>query len=79
MIYEPREDSELLAKYVKKYAFGGVLDMGTGSGIQALTAAKKKKVKSVLAADIQANVIDDIKKNIDKFLNKLNDIPNLCI
>lgn len=66
MIYEPREDSELLAKYVKKYAFGNVLDMGTGSGIQALTAAKKNAVKSVLAADVQREVIDENKKNIDK-------------
>ena len=63
-IYKPREDSELLAKYVKKYAFGNILDMGTGSGIQALTAAKNKKVRSVLAADIQEEVIDYNKENI---------------
>ena len=36
MLYEPREDSRLLAKYAKKYAKGLVLDIGTGSGIQAL-------------------------------------------
>jgi HemK-related putative methylase len=46
--YEPREDSLLLQKYVKKYAQGTVLDMGTGSGIQAKTAAARK----VMAADI---------------------------
>jgi release factor glutamine methyltransferase len=39
--YEPREDSYLLAKAVEKYAFGKVLDLGTGSGIQGITAALK--------------------------------------
>lgn len=64
MIYEPREDSRLLAKYVKKYAYGAVLDMGTGSGIQALEAAKKKSVKKVIATDIQKSVIEHCRKNI---------------
>lgn len=60
-VYEPREDSELLKKYVKKYARGNVLDMGTGSGIQAEEAAKKKNVKSVLAVDINPAVRDYVK------------------
>lgn len=51
-IYEPREDSFLLEKTVIKYAFGKVLDMGTGSGIQAIAAAKNKKVRSIIASDI---------------------------
>lgn len=50
MIYEPREDSFLLQKYVEQHASGKVLDMGTGSGIQALAAMKK--TKDVLAVDI---------------------------
>src|SRR3989344_3029267 len=50
MIYEPREDSFLLQKYVEKYSKGRVLDMGTGSGIQALTAMKR--TKDVLAVDV---------------------------
>ena len=45
MIYVPREDSFLLAKFVEKYAFGKVLDMGTGSGIQAESALKNKAVE----------------------------------
>ncbi|MBU0535376.1 MAG: methyltransferase [Nanoarchaeota archaeon] len=57
-MYEPREDSYLLAKHVAKHAFGRVLDVGTGSGIQAVTAAKKKQVKSVLGVDIQKAVIE---------------------
>lgn len=40
-VYHPREDSELLADAVEKYAYGRVLDMGTGSGIQGIIAARK--------------------------------------
>ncbi|MGC8649197.1 MAG: HemK2/MTQ2 family protein methyltransferase [Candidatus Micrarchaeia archaeon] len=40
-VYEPREDSFMLSRAVEKYAFGLTLDLGTGSGIQGLVAAKK--------------------------------------
>ncbi|MBW2984942.1 methyltransferase [Candidatus Woesearchaeota archaeon] len=63
-VYEPREDSFLLAEQVKKYAKGVVLDIGTGSGIQAITAAKKKDVKSVIGVDKSKQAIDFCKKNI---------------
>ena len=49
-IYEPREDSHLLEESVKKLAFGRVLDMGTGSGIQAKSALSNKA--EVVAADV---------------------------
>ncbi len=62
MIYEPREDSHLLSEFVKKSAFGKVLDLGTGSGIQAIEAAKLKQVKSVLAADISNEIIAALKR-----------------
>ncbi len=55
--YEPAEDSRLLAAAVEKHASGKVLDMGTGSGIQAITAAKKKGVKSVIAADVNEEAL----------------------
>ncbi|MBI2659492.1 hypothetical protein HYX05_05335, partial [Candidatus Woesearchaeota archaeon] len=35
-VYEPREDSTMLERYVREYAKGKVLDVGTGSGIQAI-------------------------------------------
>ncbi len=66
MIYPPQEDSLLLAKWVKKFSRGAVLDMGTGSGIQAQTAAAKKAVKSVLAVDVQPAVIAHCRKIADK-------------
>ncbi len=38
-VYYPREDSMLLAEQVNRHAFGKVLDLGTGSGIQGIIAA----------------------------------------
>ena len=61
-IYQPREDSFLLEKYVKKLAHGHVLDMGTGSGIQANAALKK--AETVTAIDINPTVISKCKTNI---------------
>lgn len=62
-LYEPREDSFLLAVQVKKHAQGKVLDMCTGSGIQAVTATKKKTVTSVLAVDINKKALAHAKKH----------------
>jgi len=64
-MYQPREDSYMLKEQVKKYSKGIVLDMGTGSGIQALEAAKSKKVVKVYALDIDKEAIDYCKENID--------------
>ncbi len=71
--YEPREDSTLLERYVGEYSKGGVLDMGTGSGIQAIAAAHSGKVDSVVATDIMKSAVDYCKKcikhhKIKKFL-----------
>ena len=63
-VYEPMEDSALLERYVRKYAIGKVLDVGTGSGIQAIAAAQNEDVENVLAIDVQKDVIDYCKKNI---------------
>jgi len=58
-IYQPEEDSHLLAKYVKKYAKGKVLDVGCGSGIQSETALKN--TKNVTGVDINPNAIKHCK------------------
>jgi len=63
-IYEPREDSYLLQKYVRAYAYGRVLDMGTGSGIQALAAMENPDVLDVLAVDINQDAVNSLKDKI---------------
>lgn len=54
MVYEPREDSFLLQKFVKIHARGKVLDVGTGSGIQALTAVENTKDVTAVDSDPEA-------------------------
>ena len=61
-IYPPLEDSHFLESFVKKFAFGKVLDIGTGSGIQAVAASQTKGVKSVLGIDINKTAIEHCKK-----------------
>lgn len=57
MVYEPQEDSFLLKEFVKHYAKGIVLDMGTGSGLQACEAAHSGKTSKVFAVDIDKKAI----------------------
>ena len=61
-VYRPAEDSYLLARHVESLVSGAVLDMGTGSGIQAITAALKPTVTSVLAVDINPEALNEAKK-----------------
>ncbi len=59
-VYEPAEDSYLLEKFVRVHARGRVLEIGTGSGILAVEAAKSIKVKSVLAVDINSKAVEAV-------------------
>ena len=62
MIYEPADDSFLLAKIVKKHVRGKkFLDMGSGSGIQSENALQSGAL-SVLATDIDAETVSSLKK-----------------
>jgi len=80
-VYMPREDSYLLEREVLKHAFGSVLDMGTGSGIQAKAAVSSPDVKKVLAVDINPHAIqfcrDHLKKKKIKLLqsNLFSKVP----
>ncbi len=60
-VYSPREDSHLLAGAVERYAFGRVLDMGTGSGIQGIVAAKLGC--DVTFADISKDAVRQARAN----------------
>jgi release factor glutamine methyltransferase len=60
-VYLPREDSDLIKAYIKDYAKGKVLDMGTGSGILALEAYKY--TKDVYGVDINPVAVNECKEN----------------
>jgi len=60
-LYEPQEDSELLKKHVPVYSKGLVLDMGTGTGIQAVEAAKTAEF--VIGLDVNKDAVKYCEKN----------------
>ena len=62
-VYGLREDSYLLAEAVEKRAFGSVLDMGTGSGIEGIIAAKMGC--AVTFADISQKALDCARANAE--------------
>ncbi|MCD6477549.1 MAG: methyltransferase [Candidatus Aenigmarchaeota archaeon] len=69
-VYEPRGDSFLLAEFLEGMKdLGDVLDMGTGSGIQALVASKN--AKNVLGVDVNPEAVKLARKNA-----KINGIRN---
>ena len=71
-IYEPHEDSFLLASCVREHARGSVLDMGSGSGIQAEAALSATAVTSVLCADIDEEAVALLKqKGFDAVVSDL--------
>ena len=63
-VYEPQEDSLLMAEQVKKYAFGDVLDLGCGSGIQGIQALKNKRVNAVYFVDINPKALDKARESL---------------
>ena len=60
-VYEPAEDTFLIAEKMKIKKNDNVLDMGTGCGILAVLAAKI--AKKVIAVDINPYAIISAKKN----------------
>ena len=63
MVYEPLEDSFLMQKWVSKLSNNRiVLDMGTGNGIQAITAYEAG-AKKILAVDIDDKSLREARRN----------------
>jgi HemK-related putative methylase len=78
-IYQPAEDSFLLAKFVEKEIDKNkiieVLDMGSGSGIQAETAIKAGiNSEGIILADINPDAIKILKKKFPESKVILSDL-----
>jgi release factor glutamine methyltransferase len=78
-IYQPAEDSFLLAKFVKKELTKNkvieVLDMGSGSGIQAEVAIKAGiNPENIILADINPEAIKHLKKKFPECKVILSDL-----
>jgi len=75
-VYEPREDSWLLADELVKVLEGSgtrglsVLDIGTGSGLQAIIAAKQGA--GVVATDINPIAVECARKNAERNGEKID-------
>jgi release factor glutamine methyltransferase len=83
MVYQPEEDSHLLEKEVRSYIENTedknsrVLDMGSGSGFQALACIKAGIKKSnILCADIDSEAIKHL-KNLKLKTRKTNLFSNI--
>lgn len=70
-VYEPAEDSFLFAENLGVKSGQAVLDLGTGSGILAITAAQK--AQSVIAVDLNPYAVRCAKENA-----KLNKAYNVA-
>jgi release factor glutamine methyltransferase len=70
MVYEASEDSFLLQRWVERLSPGkSVLDMGTGTGIQAITASKSG-ARRVVGVDLDKFAVEQARiaanlKNVD--------------
>lgn len=78
-IYQPSDDSFLLSKFVEievgKKKIATVLDMGSGSGIQAETAIKAGiNPKNIILADINPDAIKLLKKKFPESKVILSDL-----
>ncbi len=61
-VYEPSDDSFLLAENVKVKEKESVFDLGTGSGIQGINAAMQKAEK-VVSTDVNETALLNAEKN----------------
>lgn len=73
-LYDPHEDSEMLAEQAAKHGHGAFLDMGCGSGIVGISAAKNPAVKNVVFADLNENALKYAKQNASR-----NNVTNFTL
>lgn len=69
-VYQPREDSQLLAKYVLECDLEekNCLDMGTGTGIIAGKMVRSD-AKNVVAADINPEAVEEASEKLKEYEN----------
>lgn len=60
-VYRPLEDSRMLGRSVEKHAFGKMLDLGTGTGIQGIIGARKGC--DVTFADFNPGAVECAREN----------------
>ena len=60
-VYRPLEDARMMGRLMEEQAFGKMLDMGCGTGIQGIIAAKMGC--DVMFADINPNAIECAMEN----------------
>ena len=60
-VYKPLEDARMMGKCIEEHAFGKMLDMGCGTGIQGIIGAFRGC--DVTFADINRNAIECAKEN----------------
>ncbi len=66
-VYEPAEDSFLLATYASSLVGGKkILEIGCGSGIASLAAAHADTANSVIGVDINPAAVECAKKNAEQ-------------
>jgi release factor glutamine methyltransferase len=66
-VYEPSEDSFLLAENVSVPNGASVLDLGTGSGIQGINAARLG-ASSVVSTDLEKKALENAKENSERLV-----------
>ncbi len=65
-VYEPAEDSFLLARAAKRFAAGRVLDMGCGTGIIGMAALQNPAVSFVTFADKNLEALEAARNNLER-------------
>jgi len=62
-VLDPRGDTETLIAAALEHAGDRILDLGTGSGVIAITMAAERPTAKVVASDISKSALDVAKKN----------------
>ncbi len=77
-VYAPAEDSYLAAEFIGEYLNRirkdklSIIDVGTGTGILGLSAARSMKVDSAILSDINPDAVELARKNYESNRDMIN-------